>query len=271
MNAKRYITEVATIDAEQEGRTHANVNELTIASSLYNDSNDFSMEIEASCSRKLETASAVHDSGKDEVNFRNDLGPLLDTSLHGEDALEAKWRNMEEISPDQNLNGDKVGKDQSKVDMSVELSCVICWTEFSPIRGVLPCGHRFCFSCIQSWADHKTSNRKESTCPLCKASFASITRVDAAASLDQKIYSQTLPCASSAQDIFIVPEGGACHLNLEVTLPLVCCHCQNRDPADLLMYCQMCQNSCIHHYCLDPPLFPWTCIGCRYRRLPFHS
>ncbi|KAJ8450431.1 hypothetical protein Cgig2_002116 [Carnegiea gigantea] len=69
--------------------------------------------------------------------------------------------------------------------------------------------------------DIEASNKKESTCPLCKASFASITRVDGAASLDQKIYSQFIPDPSSTQDIFIVPEGGAGPPDTEVISLLI--------------------------------------------------
>ncbi|XP_021739533.1 uncharacterized protein LOC110705921 [Chenopodium quinoa] len=268
--AKSSVIEIATNDAEQS-RTHADVNELHVASSPTNESDDLTTEIEASISRRFETAPSVQGS-EDEINIMNDLGLLSDTSLHNDDTSNFKGGNMEESSLGvQNFNGDKLGRDQTTVSAAVELSCVICWTEFSSLRGVLPCGHRFCVSCIRNWADHMISNRKEPTCPLCKAGFVNITSLNAAASLDQKIYSQTIPCASLSQDIFFVSEGTASHSDVQVTFPSVCCHCQSRDPEDLLVFCQMCHTNCIHHYCLDPPLFPWTCIGCRDRRLLFRS
>ncbi|KAL2939984.1 hypothetical protein RDABS01_001366 [Bienertia sinuspersici] len=269
-SAKRCISEIVTIDADQQKRTHEDVNGCTVAASVSNDSTDLSIEIEPSISRRVETTSAAH-GGVDEINNMNDLDPVVETSLLGDDTPNVDGRNMKETSPDENSNGDMSEKDQSPVGESVDLSCVICWTENSPIRGVLPCGHRFCFSCIQSWVDHMASSRKESTCPLCKVSFASITRVDATASSDQKIYSQTVPCPSSSQDIFIVPEGRPYRSDIQMAPISVCCNCQRRDPVEFLEYCQFCHSSCIHFYCLDPPLFPWTCFHCRDRRLMFRN
>ncbi|KAL3844548.1 hypothetical protein ACJIZ3_001951 [Penstemon smallii] len=144
---------------------------------------------------------------------------------------------------------------------ATELSCVICWTDFCSTRGVLPCGHRFCFACIQNWADRNASERKPSTCPLCKASFICITKVDDAVSSDQKIYSQTIPYDTSKMDLYILQDE-ACALPANPSAQ-VCFRCSSREPEDLLVRCHLCQIRCVHSYCLDPPLLPWTCVQCK--------
>ncbi|KAL6961065.1 glutathione peroxidase [Sarracenia purpurea var. burkii] len=116
----------------------------------------------------------------------------------------------------------------------------------------------------------KASRGKISTCPLCKASFVIITKVDDAASSDQKIYSQTIPCDPSRVDIFILPDGETPTFRHQPSTMPVCTVCCCREPEDLLVRCHLCQVRCIHSYCLDPPLLPWTCIHCKDFQMHYH-
>jgi hypothetical protein len=53
-------------------------------------------------------------------------------------------------------------------------NCCICMCEVEPedVAGVSGCEHRFCFGCIEKWAE------RENTCPLCKVRFSKIDRVN---------------------------------------------------------------------------------------------
>ena len=57
-----------------------------------------------------------------------------------------------------------------KKNMSVEQDdCSICLCPLSNDIGILECKHRFCYSCINTWA------KNENSCCLCKTKFSSIS------------------------------------------------------------------------------------------------
>ncbi|XP_027154369.1 uncharacterized protein LOC113754212 [Coffea eugenioides] len=190
-----------------------------------------------------------------------DIDNVIDVLDIHDDILDVNGASSYHVR-DADANGNDI-EQSTRLPASTELSCVICWTEFSATRGLLPCGHRFCFSCIQSWADHATSSRKTSTCPLCKASFVIITKVDNAVSSDQKIYSQTVPHDDPRMGIYILDGGEAPSIPSSSSGAPVCCHCSRREPEDLLERCDVCQIQRVHIFCLDPPAFPWICANCK--------
>eukprot|EP01018_Ginkgo_biloba_P001273 Gb_03434 [translate_table: standard] len=152
-----------------------------------------------------------------------------------------------------------------------EISCAICWAESSSSRGILPCGHRFCFVCIRRWATEMVSKKKEPTCPLCLASFDFITAKNDATSNDQKIFSQTLPEFQDENVFMVLGQNG-----IGAKRNLQCNVCGSRDTEELLLRCCNCGKRAAHTFCLDPPLPPvpdvqWSCSLCTSRRRPFYG
>ncbi|XP_010262109.1 PREDICTED: uncharacterized protein LOC104600707 [Nelumbo nucifera] len=274
-NASGGIVETADLNFEKEfylTETSYNINHAS------NDSNALRNEN----SLAAQEANNKREHGNGELENLEDISELNDMDVSNsldrvrELVLPTQERTSENVCPDieKNLNEefeDVLSGETGELPTSTDLSCVICWTDFSSTRGVLPCGHRFCYSCIQSWADHMVSRRKVSTCPLCKATFVSITKVDDAASSDQKIYSQTIPYASGATDVFLYPDREMSNFGAQPLVVSVCFKCRFREPEDLLITCHLCQSRCVHSYCLDPPLVPWTCDHCRGLGMLYHS
>ncbi|XP_047313541.1 uncharacterized protein LOC124916818 [Impatiens glandulifera] len=193
----------------------------------------------------------------------------VNLTLHDADVLKVEERTKQSMCAEVN---NRLSETQHNSRSSTkDLSCIICWTESCSSRGVLPCGHRFCFSCIQQWSDMSVSKRKISTCPLCKASFSSITKLDGAASYDQKMYSQTIPYVSSSTNITVLPVADMLDPRSLPPPVTVCSECCCREPEDMLVKCHICNIRSIHCYCLDPPLFPWTCPHCKELQLVYYQ
>uniref|UniRef100_A0A8B9EJR5 RING-type E3 ubiquitin transferase n=1 Tax=Anser cygnoides TaxID=8845 RepID=A0A8B9EJR5_ANSCY len=72
---------------------------------------------------------------------------------------------------------------------ALDTRCPICLDSWVNPSFVVPCLHRFCFECIQRWAESKPE------CPLCKRRVSSIVTPGVSA-LMQKRAVHTLPSTS---------------------------------------------------------------------------
>ncbi|KAL3695415.1 hypothetical protein R1sor_009491 [Riccia sorocarpa] len=161
---------------------------------------------------------------------------------------------------------DEVAAAVSSSPPSNGIACVICHTETKPTtEGLLGCGHRYCYPCIQQWADEATS--RQATCPLCKASFEFITIRELQRSADEATCTQVL-------DERVVSVGRQIRQGQKVQLSSpgtedVCITCESRDSPGHLMTCNTCRQRSCHTFCLDPPAplgSSWTCSRCSHMR-----
>ncbi|CAM9554678.1 unnamed protein product [Pylaiella littoralis] len=67
--------------------------------------------------------------------------------------------------------GGACAKKAAEDDAEKEEPCCICYTQLPDVgRGIIPCGHVFCFYCIHKWS------KKANVCPTCRLEFTKISK-----------------------------------------------------------------------------------------------
>lgn len=155
------------------------------------------------------------------------------------------------------INADYEGKSSQNSQSSQrdrEVACAICLVEAkSSCKGLLQCGHVFCYKCIFTWTVQAV---KGPNCPLCKAPCDFITK-------------QELSSLGEIEETVVVvgnrEKGLSTRTSRTVVLDAVCIHCGSGDSESLLRRCATCGDRAIHEFCLDPPgPPPWLCPGCAH-------
>ena len=64
----------------------------------------------------------------------------------------------------------KINIYKDQINKTLNKECIICMDDCKVPKGILPCDHEFCFSCINKWSMLKK------TCPICKRQFSDIKK-----------------------------------------------------------------------------------------------